>query len=222
MKSPRSLGAHSALPSRSGAAYLPCRRPRALLRSSRSFDRSDCDLRQTALSRKLLLTHRGLSGPAILQISSYWKPPAPIFFDIAPDQTWTPHCSIHARPVILPLPETHCAPCCHSAWPTAGLRCIHPLRLDKCRAGRDGAADARLACNTRRHRGLRERPKSQQAASTQMRSQPRQWNAKPFADYFLLAKWSMSPDIWEVFNFQWAWASGYSAGQALASPLVVA
>src|ERR1700722_7636712 len=33
---------------------------------------------------KMLITHRGLSGPAILQISSYWKKPQQIQIDIAP------------------------------------------------------------------------------------------------------------------------------------------
>jgi predicted Rossmann fold flavoprotein len=33
---------------------------------------------------KMLVTHRGLSGPAILQISSYWKKPQPILIDLAP------------------------------------------------------------------------------------------------------------------------------------------
>lgn len=33
----------------------------------------------------LLFTHRGLSGPAILQISSYWQPGAPIVLDLLPD-----------------------------------------------------------------------------------------------------------------------------------------
>ena len=35
---------------------------------------------------KMLITHRGLSGPAILQISSYWKAPSPIYIDLAPGQ----------------------------------------------------------------------------------------------------------------------------------------
>jgi predicted Rossmann fold flavoprotein len=34
----------------------------------------------------LLLTHRGLSGPAILQISSYWKPGEPLEVDLLPGQ----------------------------------------------------------------------------------------------------------------------------------------
>lgn len=33
----------------------------------------------------LLFTHRGLSGPAILQISSYWKPGEPIQINLLPD-----------------------------------------------------------------------------------------------------------------------------------------
>ena len=37
-----------------------------------------------AFLEKMLLTHRGLSGPAILQISSYWKEGEPIFVDLAP------------------------------------------------------------------------------------------------------------------------------------------
>ena len=38
---------------------------------------------------KMLFTHRGLSGPAILQISSYWKPGAPVNIDLAPGRDLT-------------------------------------------------------------------------------------------------------------------------------------
>jgi predicted Rossmann fold flavoprotein len=38
---------------------------------------------------KMLITHRGLSGPAILQISSYWEKGASIRIDIAPDRDVT-------------------------------------------------------------------------------------------------------------------------------------
>jgi predicted Rossmann fold flavoprotein len=34
---------------------------------------------------KLLFTHRGISGPAVLQISSYWTQGSPIKFDLLPD-----------------------------------------------------------------------------------------------------------------------------------------
>ena len=35
----------------------------------------------------ILVTHQGLSGPAILQISSYWKPGEPISIDLLPDSS---------------------------------------------------------------------------------------------------------------------------------------
>jgi len=38
---------------------------------------------------KMLITHRGLSGPAILQISSYWKKPRPLQIDLAPEREVT-------------------------------------------------------------------------------------------------------------------------------------
>src|ERR1017187_3714831 len=38
---------------------------------------------------KMLITHRGLSGPAILQISSYWNPGETIHIDLAPDSDVT-------------------------------------------------------------------------------------------------------------------------------------
>ena len=38
---------------------------------------------------KMLITHRGLSGPAILQISSYWNKPQPILIDLAPERNVT-------------------------------------------------------------------------------------------------------------------------------------
>jgi predicted Rossmann fold flavoprotein len=40
---------------------------------------------RTRFSEALLFTHRGLSGPAILQISSYWRPGDAIVVDLLPD-----------------------------------------------------------------------------------------------------------------------------------------
>ena len=43
---------------------------------------ASCDGEQ--FREKMLITHRGLSGPAILQISSYWKNPHPVQIDLLP------------------------------------------------------------------------------------------------------------------------------------------
>ena len=39
-----------------------------------------------AFREAMLVTHRGLSGPAILQISSYWNNGEPLRIDLAPDR----------------------------------------------------------------------------------------------------------------------------------------
>jgi predicted Rossmann fold flavoprotein len=43
---------------------------------------ASCDAQH--FREKMLITHRGLSGPAILQLSSYWKNSLPIRIDLAP------------------------------------------------------------------------------------------------------------------------------------------
>jgi hypothetical protein len=48
----------------------------------------------------LLFTHRGLSGPAVLQISSYWKPGAPLRLDLLPGRdavAWLREAKQHSR-----------------------------------------------------------------------------------------------------------------------------
>ena len=43
---------------------------------------------RTGFLEDLLFTHRGLSGPAVLQISSYWQPGTPLAIDLAPGTDW--------------------------------------------------------------------------------------------------------------------------------------
>lgn len=47
---------------------------------------SRVSFRNTAFRENILFTHRGLSGPAILQISSYWQAGEPITINLLPDQ----------------------------------------------------------------------------------------------------------------------------------------
>lgn len=42
-----------------------------------------------AFREKMLITHRGLSGPAILQVSSYWERGKPVVLDLAPGRVIT-------------------------------------------------------------------------------------------------------------------------------------
>ncbi len=46
--------------------------------------------RKQTFRENMLFTHRGISGPAILQISSYWDGKGPIHLDLAPDRKLAP------------------------------------------------------------------------------------------------------------------------------------
>ncbi len=56
--------------------------------------------RNKQFKENTLFTHRGLSGPAILQISSYWQPGDHIEINLLPDISVTEHllCSMNAHP----------------------------------------------------------------------------------------------------------------------------
>jgi predicted Rossmann fold flavoprotein len=53
--------------------------------------------KQPAFREKLLITHRGLSGPVALQISSYWRPGSALAFDLAPQQHILTPLTAHAH-----------------------------------------------------------------------------------------------------------------------------
>jgi predicted Rossmann fold flavoprotein len=65
---------------------------------------------------KLLVTHRGVSGPAVLQVSSYWRPGGEVSFDLAP-----------GTEVFQPLLERTAGRDWNAAY--AALRAVLPARL---------------------------------------------------------------------------------------------
>jgi predicted Rossmann fold flavoprotein len=85
-----------------GHSIVPCRPGLVPLVFGRADASGYCDLAGVSVvvtascpgasfHEKILITHRGLSGPAILQVSSYWnwKGEAPVTIDLAPEQVWT-------------------------------------------------------------------------------------------------------------------------------------
>jgi len=99
---------------------------------------------------KLLFTHRGLSGPAILQISSYWDGAEPIIIDLAPD-----------RQVAAPLLEaggsTFRAPLLPAESARRPLaRTSSGLRMDQPSPRRLGTTTPSMGSGPRRHRRFRE------------------------------------------------------------------
>jgi predicted Rossmann fold flavoprotein len=163
---------------------------------------------------KMLFTHRGLSGPAILQISSYWKPFTPVTIDLAPGHDFT-----------APIRNNSTARR-DLAGLKAALRAVLPHRL----------ADRWI--------GLHPPAAWTNHALAQLESQVHNWIVIPEStDGYdkaevtaggvdtneLSAKTMESrkiPGLYFIgevvdvtghlggFNFQWAWASGYCAGQA--------
>ena len=69
-------------PKKSTEAHFPVRTP-DVLQNAFPIETGSKKERMSFLE-DLLFTHRGLSGPAVLQISSYWRPGAPLAIDFAP------------------------------------------------------------------------------------------------------------------------------------------
>jgi len=78
--------------------------------------RTPRNAKEVGFREKLLVTHRGLSGPAVLQASSYWRPGGEVSFDCAPGVD-----------VFRPLMETIAGRDWNSAY--GALRAVLPTRM---------------------------------------------------------------------------------------------
>lgn len=172
---------------------------------------------ETAFREAALFTHRGLSGPAILQISSYWRPGEAIAVDFLPDQA--------------------------SGWLSrakrASPRATVPRLLGDALPGRLAGAlgerlgligeianmtDARLADAERRLAAWRFVPSGTEGfakaevtvggVSTADLSS-RTLEARKVPGLFVIGE-AVDVTGWlGGYNFQWAWSSGWAAGQQL-------
>jgi predicted Rossmann fold flavoprotein len=164
-------------------------------------------------AEKMLITHRGLSGPAILQISSYWKPGEAVQFDLAPNLD-----------VATPLYEekTRRNPSTLRTY----LRAILPYRL----ADRwlelqppTGWSNPALADWQRRLHGWSITPETTEgyakAEVTAGGVDTVELSAKTMESrvpgLFFIGEVVDVTGHLGGFNFQWAWASGAAAGRAV-------
>jgi predicted Rossmann fold flavoprotein len=163
----------------------------------------------------MLFTHRGLSGPAILQISSYWRPETPITIDLAPGHDFT-----------APIRNNNSARRDLNTLKTA-LRGALPQRL----ADRwidlhppEAWTNHALAEFERQAHNWMITPEStdgyDKAEVTAGGVDTNQLSAKTMESrkipglYFIGEVVDVTGHL-GGFNFQWAWASGFSAGQAV-------
>jgi predicted flavoprotein YhiN len=162
----------------------------------------------------ILVTHRGLSGPAILQISSYWVPGLPVTINLLPD-----HDALYLlreqenREMELAnflsqfLPRRFAHAWCALNFPSQPLKRYTPSQLadiahqlnhwEIMPAGTEGYKKAEVTAG-----GIDTRELSSQ--TMEVHNVP--------GLYFIGEVVDVTGQL-GGFNFQWAWASGYAAGQ---------
>ena len=172
-----------------------------------------------AFREAALLTHRGLSGPAILQASSYWRPGEGIAIDFLPDEPAS--CLVEAK----------------AARPKASLAQVLgatlPGRLAGALAERIGLSgplgetrDAALRAAGERLKAWRFEPNGTEGyakaevtvggiATRELSS--RTMEASRVPGLYAIGE-AVDVTGWlGGYNFQWAWASGHAAGEAIAA-----
>ena len=173
---------------------------------------ASCDSRQ--FRDKMLITHRGMSGPAILQISSYWQRSTPLTIDLAPGQQWT-------APLLKPRARRDLTTA------KTALRSVLPARfadrwLDL-HPPKDwtNASLAELEVNAHRWKiipsgteGYEKAEVTAGGVDTDELSAKTMQSRKVPGLYFIGEVVDVTGHL-GGFNFQWAWASGYCAGQAI-------
>ncbi len=167
----------------------------------------------------LLFTHRGLSGPAVLQISSYWQPGSPLTIDLLPQMDVAQTLIEGKGSIKKQLGNVL------SQWlPTRlaeGLLEANGFALDARLADlpdaqlrRLGAALNQWAIVPNGSEGYRKAEVTLGGVDTRELSQQSMMANKVPGLYFI----GESVDVtgWlGGYNFQWAWASGMAAGLAL-------
>lgn len=173
-----------------------------------------CDGQQ--FRENLLVTHRGLSGPAILQISSYWQPGAAITINLLPEHdAWKLLSEHQNREVELAnflgqfLPRRFAHAWCELNAPSQPLKRFTTAQLvdiakrlnqwDLVPSGTAGYKKAEVTAGG--------------VATQELSSQTMEARKVPRL-YFIGEVVDVTGQL-GGYNFQWAWASGFAAGQSV-------
>ncbi|MCV6574382.1 MAG: NAD(P)/FAD-dependent oxidoreductase [Cohaesibacter sp.] len=173
---------------------------------------------KTAFREGLLFTHRGLSGPSILQISSYWQEGIPVTIDLAPD-----------RKIFEELKQARQE---HPKQDISNaLGYSIPKKLAKAIATRDGLSGHMAVQSDKILRKIEDKihrwqiiPMGTEGYRTaevtiggvdtkDLSSKTMESNQVPGL-YFIGEVVDVTGHL-GGYNFQWAWSSGYAAGMAL-------
>jgi len=162
----------------------------------------------------VLITHRGLSGPAVLQISSYWRPGDAVSINLLPDEDalamLTREREAESELVNLlarRLPRRFAQAWCELYAPSKRLK-----QYD----GRELQDIARklheMLITPSGTEGFRKAEVTAGGVSTAELSSRTMEAARAPGLYFIGEAVDVTGQL-GGFNFQWAWASGYAAGQ---------
>ena len=175
--------------------------------------RSGTKKTRASFREKMLITHRGLSGPAILQISSFWRSGEVIELDLAPD-----------REVIAPLLAPRSTR--DRTAVVSALRTVLPARMAERWADLNppmGWTNASLAMIEQQIHAWELKPAGTEgytkAEVTAGGVDTRELNAKTMESLRVPGLYFIG-EVVDVtgwlggYNFQWAWASAVSAGNA--------
>jgi len=171
---------------------------------------------KASFSNAMLVTHRGISGPAILQISNYWQPGDPLELDLLPghDALATLTALRHARPdaelrTVLAelLPKRFAQRLCETVFESRPMRQYDPKPLQRIA---DALARFPLVCSGTE--GYRTAEVTLGGVDTKEVSSSTMESRRVPGLHFV-------GEVLDVtgwlggYNFQWAWASGFAAGQ---------
>ena len=172
---------------------------------------------KTAFREAALFTHRGLSGPAVLQVSSYWRGGQPLGIDFVPDGE---HGWLVAAKRAAPRASLRTALGAHlpvRLAETLAERLALPGELGAQRDGALDAAERRLADWQFHPNGSEGFAKAEVTvggiSTAELSSQT--MAARGVPGLYAIGE-AVDVTGWlGGYNFQWAWASGVAAGSAV-------
>lgn len=162
----------------------------------------------------VLITHRGLSGPAVLQVSSYWKPKQQVIIDLLPDvdvdellasnrQTQVELATLLSGY----LPKRFARAWCNLYVPSRPLNQYHAAELT-----RAATELHHLTLSPSGTEGFRKAEVTVGGVSTSELSSKTMEAKRVEGLYFIGEVVDVTGHL-GGYNFQWAWASAYAAAQ---------
>ena len=164
---------------------------------------------------KMLFTHRGLSGPAILQISTYWKPSTCVSIDLAPGHDFTaPICNSNVARRDLPMLKAALRATLPQRLADRWLHLHPPAAWTNHALAEFGRQTHNWTITPEATEGYDKAEVTAGGVDTNELSAKTMETRKIPRLYFIGEVVDVTGHL-GGFNFQWAWASGFCAGQAV-------